>query len=204
MSYLRETPKTNKSTSKTEASDHAYPLGYTESETMVQLEPSPRPISTQLFDHNAHLQQKEICNQLQSEDPELFKSRNVIVKGVSNERQYKQRQQFSSKSSVESLCDIMEQHNTVLKCNFIRPGFNASNTCLMCTPEMLRNAIKEEADAFNLKKLKIQLSTDDALSPANGSMYLSLSQNMTSGKHTFYSLDYHVTEAKDAKLFSQY
>ena len=123
---------------------------------------------------------------------------------VSNERQYKQRQQFSSKSSVESLCEIMDKHNTVLKCNFIRPGFNASNTCLMCTSDMLRKAMKEEADNFNLKKLKIQLSTDDALSPANGSMYLSLSQNPTSGKHTFYSLDYHVSEAKDAKLFSQH
>jgi hypothetical protein len=203
MSYLRETTTTN-NLSKPETSSPAYPLGYSESETMVQLEPSPRPISTQQFDHNAHLEQKEICNQLKKEDPELFNSRNVIMKGVSNERQYKQRQQFSSKSSVESLCEIMDKHNTVLKCNFIRPGFNASNTCLMCTPDMLRKAMKEEADNFNLKKLKIQLSTDDALSPANGSMYLSLSQNPTSGKHTFYSLDYHVSESKDAKLFSQH
>ena len=203
MSYLRETTTTN-NLSKTETSSAAYPLGYTESETMVQLEPSPRPISTHMFDHNAHLEQKEICNQLKNEDPELFSSRSVIVKGVSNERQYKQRQQFSSRSSVESLCDIMDKHNTVLKCNFIRPGFNASNTCLMCTSEMLRNAMKEEADNFHLKKLKIQLSTDDALSPENGAMYLSLSQNPTSGKHTFYSLDYHVSESKDAKLFSQH
>lgn len=203
MSYLKETTTTN-NLSKTETSSPTYPLGYSESETMVQLEPSPRPISTQMFDHNAHLEQKEICNQLKKEDPELFNSRTVIVKGVSNERQYKQRQQFSSKSSVESLCEIMDKHNTVLKCNFIRPGFNASNTCLMCTSDMLRNAMKEEADNFHLKKLKIQLSTDDSLSPANGSMYLSLSQNPMSGKHTFYSLDYHVSESKDAKLFSQH
>lgn len=203
MSYLKETTTTN-NLSKTETSSPTYPLGYSESETMVQLEPSPRPISTQMFDHNAHLEQKEICNQLKKEDPELFNSRTVIVKGVSNERQYKQRQQFSSKSSVESLCEIMDKHNTVLKCNFIRPGFNASNTCLMCTSDMLRNAMKEEADNFHLKKLKIQLNTDDSLSPANGSMYLSLSQNPMSGKHTFYSLDYHVSESKDAKLFSQH
>ena len=203
MSYLRETTTTN-NLSKTETSSSAYPLGYTESETMVQLEPAPRPISTQNFDHNAHMEQKQICNQLKQEDPHLFNTKSVIMKGVSNERQYKQRQQYSSQSSVESLCDVMDKNNTVLKCNFIRPGFNASNTCLMCTPEMLRKALKEESDEFNLKKIKLNLSSDNALTPENGTMYLSLSQNMKSGKHTFYSLDYHVLESKDDKLFSQH
>ena len=65
------------------------------------------------------------------------------MKMVANERQYKQRQQFDSKVSVESLCDVLEKNGLVLKCTFVRPGFSASNTCL-ASPEHLREAMKSE------------------------------------------------------------
>ena len=201
MSYLKQSTSTNLTKKATASS---YPLGYQESNTMVHMEPSPRPIATQHFDHNEHLKQKTICDNLKEEDVELFSSKNVIVKEVGNERQYKQQQQYASRSSVESLCGVMDEHNTVLKCNFIRPGFNASNTCFMCTSDMLRSAMKTEANEFNLKKLKINLSSDSSISPANGTMFLSLKQNLKTGKHMFYSLDYHIAESKDKKLFSQH
>ena len=97
--------------------------------------------------------------------------------------QYKQRQQFSSPSSVESLCNLLEKHNLVLKCNFIRPGFSASNSVLMCTPEDLRKALQQEADDFNLKKIKLNLQSDSNLSPENGTMFLSFIKSQKSGKH---------------------
>ncbi len=202
MSYLKQEKQT-KQLNK-ESTESNFPLGYTTSETMVHLEPSPKPIATQNFDHNVHLQQKDICEKLKGEDPHLFSNKSVIVRVVGNERQYKQQQQYASRSSVESLCNIMEEHNTVLRCNFIRPGFNASNTCLMCTSDMLRKVMKEEANEHNLKKLRINLSSDTSLNPQNGTMFLSLSQNMQTGNHVFYSLDYHIKEVKDDKLFSQH
>jgi len=202
MSYLKQEKTDRNLSTKTKSSN--YPLGYNESETMVHMEPAPRPIATQHFDHNNHLKQKAICDQLKNEDAELFSSKTVIMKEVGNERQYKQRQQYSSRSSVESLCSIMDEHNTVLKCSFIRPGFNASNTCLMCTSDMLQKAMKEAPDDYNLKKLSINLSSDSGLSPSNGTMFLNLSQNLKTGKHMFYSLDYHISEAKDKKLFCQH
>lgn len=204
MSYLRQSEAQPKKIEPTKPAAAKYPLGYTESQTMVQLSPAPKPISTQDFDHNQHLEQKQVCEQLKQEDLDLFAEKNVIMKVVGNERQYKQRQQFSSKSSVESLCDVLEKTNTVMKCQFVRPGFNASNTVLMCTPAMLRQAIKEESDEFSLKKLRINLASDSGVSPENGTMFLSMIQNPKTGNHSFYSLDYHVGEVKDDKLFSIY
>lgn len=202
MSYLKPSAREQPKESKPAAAQ--YPMGYAQSETLVSLVPAPKPISTQSFDHNTHVQQKKTCEVLREEDPELFSEKAVIVKSVANERQYKQEQQFKSQSSVESLCDVMEKTNTVMKCQFIRPGFNASNTVLMCTSDMLREAIKTEADDFNLKKVRLNLSSDKGLmTPEHGTMFLSIMQTK-SGNHTFYSLDYHVAEHKDDKLFSQY
>ena len=179
------------------------PVGFEAVETMVHLTPAPRPTSTQDYSHNAHTEQKEICQRLSDEDSQLFSPRDTILKVVSNERQYKQRQQFSSKSSVESLCDLLEKNSLVLKCNFVRPGFSASNTCLMCTPEQLREGLKSEGDDFNLKKVRLNLESDSSFSPENGTMYLSMIQNLKTGNHMLYSLDYHVAERHDKNLFCE-
>ena len=178
------------------------PQNYEEAETLVHVTPVPLPTTTQTFDHNLHTAQKDICDQLVKEEPALFDAQNTIVRTVSNEKQYKQRQQFSSKASVESLCKVMDENKIVLKCNFIRPGFCASNTCLMCKSDDLKQAMASEADEFSLKKAKLSLSSDSDLSPENGTMYLSLLQKKN-GNHVLYSLDYHIQERHDKKLFSQ-
>lgn len=178
------------------------PQNYEAAETLVHVTPVPLPTTTQTFDHNLHTAQKDICDQLAKEEPALFDAQNTIVRMVSNEKQYKQRQQFSSKASVESLCKVMDENKIVLKCNFIRPGFCASNTCLMCKSDDLKQAMASEADEFSLKKAKLSLSSDSDLSPENGTMYLSLLQKKN-GNHVLYSLDYHIQERHDKKLFSQ-
>ena len=53
----------------------------------------------------------------------------------------------------------------------------------------------------NLKKVKLTLESDSNLTPQNGVMFLSIIQNQ-SGNHMIYSLDYHVAEEHDNKLFA--
>ncbi len=202
MSFLRENFTESQNKIQVTSPTKSMPSGYEAVDTMVHLTPSPRPMSTATYDHNAHTEQKDICTRLQEEEPSLFSQRDTIRKLVANERQYKQRQQFDSKASVESLCDVLEKNNLVIKCNFIRPGFSASNTCLMATPEHFREAMKSEGDDFNLKKVRLSLESDSALSPENGAMYVSLIQK-ANGNHMLYSLDYHVAEQHDKKLFCE-
>lgn len=202
MSFLRENFKESTNKIQVSSPTKSMPSGYEAVDTMVHLTPSPRPMSTSTYDHNSHVEQKDICSRLQEEEPSLFSQRDTIMKMVANERQYKQRQQFDSKVSVESLCDVLEKNGLVLKCTFVRPGFSASNTCLMASPEHLREAMKSEGDDFNLKKVRLALESDSALSPENGSMYVSLIQK-ANGNHMLYSLDYHVAEQHDKKLFCE-
>lgn len=202
MSFLKHSDNYQPNNIQSAPKESNFPVGYESSETMVQLRVAPKPCGTQLYDHDKHSEQKDICAKLEEQENQLFSSQNTIVKKISNELQYKQRQQFSSPSSVESLCNLLEKHNLVLKCNFIRPGFSASNSVLMCTPEDLRKALQQEADDFNLKKIKLNLQSDSNLSPENGTMFLSFIKSQKSGKHMLYSLDYHISSQHDKKLFS--
>lgn len=202
MSFLKSDNQTTNNLQTTTAKVQLnLPQGYQASESLVQLLPAPKPTSTSKYDHNAHTQQKSVCSVLVDQENNLFSSKDTILKSVMNERQYKQRQQFESPSSVESLCEVLKENDLVLKCSFVRPGFSASNTCLMCSPQMLEEAMKAEGDEFNLKKVKLTLESDNNLTPQNGVMFLSIIQNQ-SGNHMIYSLDYHVAEEHDNKLFA--
>jgi len=200
MSFIKQESSKTVNNIPLQNNKKEYPTGYSASETMVQLCAVPKPTSTQLYDHNEHTEQKELCTKLAQSEPCLFESKNTILKTIAKENQYKQRQQFTSRSSVESLCQVLEDNALVLKASFIRPGFSASNTCLMCTPSQLREALESEPDNYNLKKLRINLESDSNLNPENGTMYLSLLQQ-PSGNHVVYSLDYHVAEKHDNRLF---
>lgn len=200
MSFLKQERSEKVNNIPLQNNKKDYPTGYSDSETMVQLTAVPKPTSTQKYDHNAHTSQRELCTQLTESEPCLFEEKNTIVKTIAKENQYKQRQQYTSRSSVESLCKVLEDNKLVLKASFIRPGFSASNTCLMCTPAQLREALESEADNYNLKKLRINLESDSNLNPENGTMYLSLMQQ-NSGNHVIYSLDYHVADKHDNRLF---
>jgi len=175
--------------------------GYENSDSTICLEPVARPVDTVSFDLNKNLEQKEVCNKLKNEQPQLFQESPVIMKQIGNEKQYKQMQQFSSKATVESLIKVMEESNIVLRCNFIRPGFNARNSCLMCTVEDLKQMLKNPENDFNLKSVKLNVSNDDSFSPKHGTMFLSASKDR-SGQHLLYSLDYHINEDKDKVLYS--
>jgi len=175
--------------------------GYDNSDSTICLEPVARPVDTVSFDLNKNLEQKEVCTKLKNEQPQLFQESPVIVKQIGNEKQYKQMQQFSSKATVESLIKVMEESNLVLRCNFIRPGFNARNSCLMCTVEDLKQMLKNPENEFNLKSVKLNVSNDDSFSPKHGTMFLSASKDR-SGQHVLYSLDYHINEDKDQVLYS--
>ena len=175
--------------------------GYENSESTIALEPVARPVDTVSFDLNKNLEQKEVCIKLKTEQPQLFQESAVIVKQIGNEKQYKQMQQFSSKATVESLIKVMEESNLVLRCNFVRPGFNARNSCLMCTVDDLKSMLKNPENNFNLKTVKLNVSNDDSFSPKHGSMFLSAVKDR-SGQHLLYSLDYHIHEDRDKVLYS--
>ena len=175
--------------------------GYDNSESTICLQPVARPVDTVSFNLNKNLEQKEVCEKLKAEQPQLFQESSVIVKQIGNEKQYKQMQQFSSKATVESLIKVMEESNLVLRCNFIRPGFNARNSCLMCTVDDLKSMLKNPENNFNLKTVKLNVSNDDSFSPKHGSMFLSAIKDK-SGQHLLYSLDYHINEDRDNVLYS--
>lgn len=175
--------------------------GYKNSESTLSLEPIAKPVDTFSFNHNENLQQKQICEKLKNQQPTLFAENAVIVKPVGNENQYKQMQRFNSDSTVESLINVMRESNLVLRCNFIRPGFNARNSCLMCKAEDLEAMLSNPENEFKMKTVKLSLNNDDSFSPVHGTMFLSAVQDPQSGKHTLYSLDYHISEEQDKKLY---
>ena len=168
--------------------------GYENSDSTISLEPVARPVDTVSFDLNKNLDQKEICSKLKKEQPQLFQECSVIVKQIGNEKQYKQMQQFSSKATVESLIKVMEESNLVLRCNFIRPGFNARNSCLMCTVEDLKQMLKNPENDFNLKSVKLNVSNDDSFSPKHGTMFLSASKDRSGQPVSYTPLRAHATQ----------
>lgn len=197
LKYDNETTTNNLDLKK----DFLTVAGYDNSESTIRLEPVARPVDTVSFDLNTNLEQKQVCEKLKTEQPQLFQESSVIVKQIGNEKQYKQMQQFSSKATVESLIKVMEESNLVLRCNFIRPGFNARNSCLMCTVDDLKSMLKNPENNFNLKTVKLTVANDDSFSPKHGSMFLSAIKDR-SGQHLLYSLDYHIHEDKDKVLYS--
>ena len=197
MSFLKLEEKVNNISTK-----NTTPVsGYKNSESTLCLEPIAKPVDTFSFNHNENLTQKKVCEQLRSKQPTLFTENAVIVKSIGNENQYKQMQRFDSDSTVESLIDVMRKSNLVLRCNFIRPGFNARNSCLMCKAEDLETMLNNPENEFKMKTVKLSLNKDDSFSPIHGTMFLSAVQDSQSGKHTLYSLDYHIAEDQDKKLY---
>ncbi|MAD25919.1 MAG: hypothetical protein CMO44_17290 [Verrucomicrobiales bacterium] len=175
--------------------------GYENSDSTVRLEPVAKPCDTLSFNHNQNLEQKDVCRKLRDEQPLLFQDSSVIMKKVANENQYKQMKQFSSKATVESLIDVMEKNNLVLRCNFIRPGFNARNSCQMCTVGDLKSMLQNPENEFKIKSVKLNLNKGE-MSPKHGTMFLSAVLDRGTGKHLLYSLDYHIHEDHDQKLYS--
>tara|TARA_B110000008_G_scaffold279089_1_gene324856 strand:+ start:5117 stop:5728 length:612 start_codon:yes stop_codon:yes gene_type:complete len=176
--------------------------GFNSTESMLMIEPVSKPVDTLSFDHSKNMEQKEICSKLKQEQPSLFTQNAVIVKEIANEKQYKQMSQFKSNATVESLIDIMKESNLVLRCNFIRPGFNARNSCVQCTVENLQTMLKAPENDFKIKTVKLNVSNDNQFSPKHGTMFLSSVQDRNSGHHKLYSLDYHINIESDKKLYS--
>ena len=169
---------------------------------MLMLEPVAKPVDTLSFNHAKNMEQKEICSKLKQEQPLLFSQNAVIVKEIANEKQYKQMSQFASDATVESLVDIKRESNLVLRCNFIRPGFNARNSYVQCTVENLETMLKAPENDFKIKTVKLNVSNDNQFSPRHGTMFLSAVQDKASGQHKLYSLDYHINVESDKKLYS--
>ncbi|MAU14026.1 MAG: hypothetical protein CMH46_00615 [Muricauda sp.] len=199
MSFLK---LEEKSINKISTKNTAKPAEYENTESTLCLEPIARPVDTFSFNHNDNIKQKGICQQLKSEQPNLFQENVVIRKQVGNENQYKQMKQFGSDATVESLIDLMRSSNLVLRCNFIRPGFNARNSCMMCRPQDLEQMLKNPENEFKIKTVKLNLNNDDEFSPKHGTMFLSAVEDPQSGKHKLYSLDYHISEERDKTLYS--
>ena len=176
--------------------------GFENTESMLLLEPMARPVDTLSFDHGKNMEQKELCSKLKSEQPALFGENSVIVKEIANEKQYKQMSQFNSDATVESLMDIMKESSLVLRCNFIRPGFNARNSCVQCTVDDLETLLKSPENDFKIKTVKLNVSNDNQFSPKHGTMFLSAVQDKRSGNRRLYSLDYHINIESDKKLYS--
>ena len=208
MSFLKqESQLSNNLSSKSELSrsSSTAPLGYEDTNCYVHIRPVVKPVATSEYIHEEHQAQKGIISALTEEGADLFQQKQVIKKQFGQERQYKQREQFQSNVSVESLIDALENNNLVLRCTFVREGFNSHNTCMMCTADDLKNALNKEPSEHALKTIRIQLNNeDDELSPRTGNMLMTVQADSRSGQHTMYSLDYSILNKHDDKLFSEY
>ena len=212
MSFLKQEPqyshepRANGLTKQlTSRSSSSIPHGYESTACYVHLRPVVKPVSTREYIHEEHQSQKNIIEALTKEGMDLFEQKPVIKKQFGQERQYKQREQFQSNVSVESLIDALEDNNLVLRCTFIREGFNSHNTCMMCTADDLKDALNKEPSDHALKTIKMELSSDDTeLCPRTGTMLMTIQADQTTGQHTMYSLDYSIINQHDDKLFSEY
>ena len=138
MSFLKQDKQiSNNLSSKPELtrSSSTTPLGYENTNCYVHIRPVVKPVATSEYIHEEHQAQKNIISALTEEGADLFEQKQVIKKQFGEERQYKQREQFQSNVSVESLIDALENNNLVLRCTFVREGFNSHNTCMMCTAD---------------------------------------------------------------------
>lgn len=208
MSFLKQdTESTNNISRKQELNRSAStaPLGYEDTKCYVHIRPVVKPVATSEYSHEEHQGQKNIITALTEEGADLFQQKQVIKKQFGQERQYKQREQFQSNVSVESIIDALENNNLVLRCTFVREGFNSHNTCMMCTPDDLKSALNKEPSEHALKTISIQLNNDDnELMPKTGNMLMTVQADQRSGQHTMYSLDYSILNKHDDKLFSEY
>ena len=207
MSFLKQDPQsTNNLSIKPQLSRSSeVPLGYEETKCYVHIRPVVKPVATSEYIHEEHQAQKNIISALTKEGADLFEQKQVIKKQFGEERQYKQKEQFQSNVSVESLIDALENNDLVLRCTFVREGFNSHNTCMMCTADDLRKAMNKEPSEHALKTINIQLNNDEnELCPKTGMMLMTVQADQRSGQHTMYSLDYHIINKHDNKLFSEY
>ena len=208
MSFLKQDSElTNNLSTEPQASraSASVPLGYENTNCYVHIRPVVRPVPTSEYIHEEHQTQKNIISALTKEGTDVFEQKQVIKKHFGQERQYKQREQFQSNVSVESLIDALENNDLVLRCTFVREGFNSHNTCMMCTADDLKNALEKEPSEHALKTIKIELNNDDnELCPKTGTMLMTVQADQKSGQHTMYSLDYSIISRHDDKLFSEY
>merc|ERR1719199_1464957 len=108
MSFLRK--ETNQSSALSSASAASkLPSSYSESECKVILEPVVKPVGTASYERGEHKNQMAVVAKLKAEAPGLFQHKNVISKEHEGERLYKQKQQFSSKISMESLAQVLQK-----------------------------------------------------------------------------------------------
>ena len=204
MSFLRQ-ESTAASTSNLLASQPkkvSNASSYKDSECQVVLEPVAKPIGTNLYSREQHRRQSEIIEKLKAEAPTLFQHQNVICKEENEERMYKQKQQFKSKISMESLAEVMEKENLCLRASFARPGFNSHNSSFMITASHLNEITNLESNEHNLKQKKFYVAGDEASAEQSG--YVIFALQPAKDGHVAYSLDYHALIEADDKLFSEH
>ena len=205
MSFLKkETPSTtNNNLTSSSSKAAALPPSYVESQCQVIIEPVSRPVATDKYVRESHQKQLNVVKQLKEEAAGLFKNQQVIMKEENKERKYKQKHQFSSKVSVESLADALASENLCLRCSFKRPGFNSQNSSFMISAENLREMIQSEANEHNLKQRKFHVANDEDNAEHAGYVIFSI-KNEPQGEHVCYSADYHALSETDDKLFSEH
>ena len=205
MSFLRQESSAAPSTSNLlapKAKEVSNAKSYKDSECQVVLEPVAKPIGSNLYSREQHRRQNEIIEKLKAEAPSLFQHQNVICKEENNERMYKQKQQFKSKISMESLAEVMEKENLCLRASFARPGFNSHNSSFMITPAHLNELTNVEPNEHNLKQKRFYVAGDEASAERAG--YVIFALQPAKDGHLAYSLDYHALIEADDKLFSEH
>jgi len=208
MSFLkketvqRQTMDLSKSNVKTPT--ESMPNGYKDSECQVVLEPVAKPVASHTYQHETHTNQKAIASKLKAEAPNLFSRQPTIMKLDRDERQFKQRQQFQSHVTLESLINVLENEDLVLRASFVRPGFNSRNTCMMCSADKLRKVLDVEANEHGLKRMNLHVAGDESTANEQGYMIFTARADENSGEHVIYSVDYHIHEKSDKKLISEH
>ena len=204
MSFLKkETTSTTNNLTSSKSKAAALPASYVESQCQVIIEPVSRPVATDKYVRESHQQQLTVVKKLKEEGADLFKNQQVIMKEENDERMYKQKHQFSSKVSVESLADALASENLCLRCSFKRPGFNSQNSSFMISAEHLREMILSESNEHSLKQRKFHVANDENNSQHAGYVIFSI-KSEPQGEHVCYSADYHALSETDDKLFSEH
>lgn len=203
MSFLRkESSNTAANLSSAGSESAKLPSSYSESQCKVILEPVVQPVGTNHYVRSEHKSQLDVIEKLKVEAPELFQHKVVISKEHEGERLYKQKQQFSSKISMESLAEVMQQNAICLRASFARPGFNSQNSSFMITADNIRDMLMSEETAHGLKQRKFFVAGDEATKQQSG--YVIFSMQAEKNDHVAYSVDYHALVSVDDKLFSEY
>ena len=208
MSFLKkesDSPSASNLLSRVQTKVGATPEpAYKDSDCQVLLEAVATPIGTNKYERDGHKRQLNTITALKEEAPTLLSSSNaVIVKEEQGTRMYKQKTQFQSKVSIESLMEVLEKENLVLRASFSRPGFNSQNTSFMISHTNLKNSLTAESNEHGLKTVKLHVAGEEDNSKQFGYMNF-IVQPDKSGEHVAYSLDYHLPAAADDKLFSEH